>query len=39
MIIEYVRAPTEAQSLHVQEQSIQEYARNQGEEYAIYQEK
>src|SRR5699024_12414563 len=39
MIIGYARVSTEDQSLHVQEQAIQEYAQNQGEEYTIYQEK
>src|SRR5699024_8373208 len=39
MIIGYARVSTEDQNLNVQEQAIQEYAKNQGEEYVIYQEK
>jgi len=39
MIIGYARVSTEDQSFHVQEQAIQEYAKTQGEEYIIYQEK
>jgi len=39
MIIGYARVLTEDQSLHVQEQAIQKYAKAQGEEHTIYQEK
>jgi len=39
MIIGYARVSTEDQSLHVQEQAIREYAKAQGEEFTIYQEK
>src|SRR5699024_879640 len=39
MIIGYARVSTEEQSLSIQEQAIQAYANNQGEEYVIYQEK
>src|SRR5699024_10069374 len=39
MITGYARVSTEDPSLHVQEQAIQAYAKAQGEEYTIYQEK
>jgi len=38
LVIGYAGISTENQSLDVQEQIVQEYMKNEGEEYIIYRE-